>query len=126
MEWGGKLEGSETVEEAMVRETEEEISVIPTKYDKVADVEFLEFYKDNKENIRIHIYVATDWTGEPKESEEMNPKWFNIEDIPYDNMFEDDKYWLPLVLDGKKVKAFFEFDEDWNLKNYTIEEVKQF
>lgn len=48
----------------------------------------------------------------------IEPKWFKIKDIPYDNMFINDKYWLPLVLDGKKIKAFFEFDEDFNILDY--------
>ena len=32
---GGKIEKGETPDQAMVRETSEEISVIPTKYEKV-------------------------------------------------------------------------------------------
>lgn len=42
----------------------------------------------------------------------MIPKWFNIANIPYDNMFPDDRYWLPLILEGQKIDAYFDFDED--------------
>jgi hypothetical protein len=28
----------------------------------------------------------------------MKPEWFNIKNIPYDKMWEDDKIWLPEIL----------------------------
>ena len=121
---GGKLEQGETPEEAMIRETQEEISVTPTEYEKVGVVEFDEFYKGNKEKVLFHLYVATKWDGEPTESEEMEPHWFNIANIPYDKMFPDDKYWMPLILEGKKINAYFEFDEDWNLLSKKIDDLK--
>ena len=46
---GGKIENGETPEEAMLRETQEEISVTPTKYEKVGFLEFDEYYKGKKE-----------------------------------------------------------------------------
>lgn len=119
---GGKIEKDETPEKAMIRETEEEINVTPVKYEKVGLIEFDEYYKGNKEKLVFHLFVAHEWIGKPTESEEMDPKWFNINEIPYDKMFADDKYWLPLILDGKKIKAYFEFDEEWNLIKKNIEE----
>ena len=120
---GGKIEPGETPEEGMIRETQEEIGVTPTEYYKAGNIEFLEFYKGEKMNIVFHLYVATNWLGEPTESEEMAPEWFDIEELPYDKMFPDDKYWLPHVLDDKKINAFFEFDENWNILSYKIDEV---
>ena len=120
---GGKINPSETPEEAMIREAEEEICITPTEYYKVGNVDFLEFYKGEKVNLVFHLYVATDWVGEPKESDEMKPEWFDIDKIPYDQMFPDDEYWLPYVLEGKKINAFFDFDEDWNVLSYKIEEL---
>ena len=46
---GGKIEGTETPEAAMLRETKEEIGVTPIQYDNVGVVSFDEFYKDEKE-----------------------------------------------------------------------------
>ncbi len=120
---GGKLEGSETPEEAMIRETREEINVTPTKYEKVGTVEFDEYYKGEPANLIFHLYMAYEWDGEPTESEEMAPKWFSIDEIPYDEMFRDDTYWLPLVLEGKKIKAYFKFDKEWNILEKKIEEL---
>lgn len=119
---GGKIEKNETPEQAMIRETQEEIAVTPIKYEKVGIMNFDEYYKGNKENITFHLYLVYEWEGTPKESEEMNPKWFDISEIPYEQMLPDDKYWLPLILEGKKLKAYFEFDEEWNLLSKKIEE----
>ena len=48
---GGKLEENETPEEAMIRETQEEICVTPTEYEKVGVISFDEFYKGKKTNL---------------------------------------------------------------------------
>ncbi len=117
---GGKLEPNESVEQAMIRETYEEINVIPTKYEQVAKVVFDEVVKGEKTIVTMYIFVATEYKGQPKESEEMCPHWFDIDSIPYDRMFPDDKYWLPKVLEGKKLEAYFDFDDKFNLLSHTI------
>jgi len=120
---GGKLEEGETPEEAMIRETEEEIMITPTKYEKMGVIEFLEYVKGERANVKFHLYVATEWIGVPKESEEMIPNWFSLDNLPYNEMFPDDTYWLPYILEGKKINAFFDFDEEWNLLSYHIKEI---
>lgn len=122
---GGKIKNGETPEEAMIRETIEEIKVTPINYEKVGFIEFDEYYKGRKERVVFHLYLVYEWNGVPTESDEMNPKWFNIQNIPYDKMFPDDKYWLPLILEGKKIKAYFDFDEEWNLLYNKIDDLNK-
>lgn len=119
---GGKIEENETPETAMIRETQEEILITPIEYEKVGRIQFIEYYKQEKVDMTFHLFLATKWKGDPQETEEMKPEWFSIKQIPYDNMFEDDRYWLPYILKGKKVKGFFEYDEAWNLLSYQITE----
>ena len=121
---GGKLEKDELPHEAMIRECEEEIGVKPTQYEKVGYIKFDEFYKGKKEKIAFHLYTVTEWEGTITESDEMKPQWFPIKQIPYEKMLPDDKHWLPLILQGKKINAYFDFDEDWNMISSNIEEVK--
>lgn len=120
---GGKLESNETPEEAMIREAQEEIFITPTEYTKIGIIDFIEYFKGLKANVVFHLFVATAWEGEIQESDEMKPQWFDLDKIPYDQMFKDDKYWMPYVLKGKKINGFFEFDENWNLLSHKIDEI---
>jgi len=108
---GGKVEvNKETVEEAAIRETREEIGVTVDKLNKVAELSFY-FPHNPAWDQMVHVYFVEKWEGEPTESEEMRPKWFSAESLPYSDMWPDDIFWLPWVLEGNLVKATFKFGE---------------
>ncbi len=109
--YGGKIEGGETIEEACIREINEEstVTVLPENLEKVAVVEFI--FKDGK-HLEVHSYFVRVWEGEPEETEEMKPTWFTFDDIPYEHMWADDKYWLPRALTGEKLIGKVWFKED--------------
>ena len=110
---GGKVEKDETVEEAAVRETLEEIDVKVTKMEHMADIVFDDlYYKGAPERHMMHVFVGTKWENEPKETDEIKPQWVSISDIPYNKMWVDDPHWLPDVLRGNKIEAWFHFNED--------------
>ena len=108
---GGKLEESETVEQAVIRETDEEISVVPEVMEKVAELTFM-FPNNPDWNALCHVYLCTHWTGQPTESEEMKPQWFSVDSVPYDAMWSSDAVWLPKSIDLKLLKAQFSFGEN--------------
>ncbi len=108
---GGKVEKGEMIEEAAHREAREEIGIIMSKLDKVAELTF--YFAHNPDwNQKVHTYFCEAWENEPTESEEMNPVWYKVAAIPYASMWPDDQFWLPHTLAGKCVNASFTFGEN--------------
>jgi 8-oxo-dGTP diphosphatase/2-hydroxy-dATP diphosphatase len=107
--FGGKREGQETIEECAQRETKEEIDVKIEKMEKFCLMKFR--FRGEKDVIEVHGFDVKKFSGRPKEIEKLIPQWFEIKDIPFDDMWPDDVFWYPLYLTGKKFKAEFLFDE---------------
>ena len=128
---GGKLDlakGDKDVFDTAIREMKEEIGVEIKKPERMAILDFSYPYLSNPEEKewQTHIFFAKEWAGTPEESEEMTPKWFKINGIPFNEMWPDDKYWLPRVLNGEKLKANFVFTEGEIISSHNIKIVNDF
>tara|TARA_B100001179_G_C18499264_1_gene363553 strand:- start:17 stop:523 length:507 start_codon:yes stop_codon:yes gene_type:complete len=108
--FGGKVHEGESVETAARRELEEEVGLQAKEIEKVAVITFT--HEMGREDvIECHVYHVTDFSGQPVESEEMEPDWFGYDEIPYGQMWVDDEQWLPYVLVGQKFTARFHMDK---------------
>ena len=113
--FGGKQDPGETIEQAMVRETFEEVGITPTEYEKTAFIKFDTDYKGERVFIDMYVYNVTKFTGEAMETEEMRPQWYSINDLPFDQMLGDDKLWLPDVIQGKCIVGKVEFSDNMKI-----------
>jgi len=106
--FGGKVEEGETITEAAIRELKEESGIEAIEIEKMGILDF-EFESEAKV-LQVHIFRVTNFNAGPVETDEMTPQWFDAAKIPFDNMWPDDIYWLPYLLEGKKFKGKFLFD----------------
>ena len=130
---GGKVKDKESLRNALMRESLEEINVKPLKLNKIAVLNFLFPYKKMfvekgtglkySWDQQVHTYLISKWKGDPRESEEVKPIWFNIKNIPYDKMWADAPFWIPLVLRGEKLIADFIFNNDFKIENFRIQKM---
>lgn len=120
--FGGKVSFGESIEHAAKREMREEAGIELTHLYKVGIVDFE--FQGNPEVLEVHIFRAESFLGEPIETEEMKPQWFHVDEIPYEHMWPDDKYWLPLFLAKKKFKGKTLFSDSHAILDTAFREVE--
>lgn len=117
--FGGKVQEGETIEEAARRELTEEAGIVAPSCEQRG---VLRFVFDNDPVVHeVYVFVVSLWHGEPRETDEMRPRWFSLDAIPYDTMWPDDRHWLPLLLAGKHFRGAFRFIDD-ELRAYEVGE----
>ena len=106
---GGKLESGESLLECAIRETEEEVCITPHMVSPVGEL-FFQFV----DGLSIHctVFRAEDWSGEPSETEEANPFWCALDQLPFDRMWEDDATWFDYLVEKKYFTGSYIFDDD--------------
>ena len=111
---GGHVEEGETAREAAMREITEETGLT------VPSVEYkgkLEFQFVDGLRMRGYIFFAYEHSGELIETEEADPFWVPVADLPYDRMWADDELWIPLALKGIQFHGRFVFDGEQMLSH---------
>jgi len=104
---GGKIDPGETPAECVIRECQEELHITPLDAVKMGE---LCFAMSDIPDIICHVYIATEFEGTPTSTDEAIPLWTDIKEIPWDKMWEDDAYWLPQMLEGRKFLGRFVFE----------------
>ncbi|NXD92638.1 8ODP triphosphatase, partial [Chaetorhynchus papuensis] len=121
--FGGKVQPGESIEEAARRELLEESGLTVDTLQKMGQITF-EFV-GNSELMDVHIFRADHFQGEPTESEEMRPQWFQLDEVPFQHMWPDDSYWFPLVLQRKLFRGYFKFQGQDTILEHSLKEVEE-
>lgn len=118
---GGKLDPGENAVQCAARETEEELGIRVTDLECMGEhkFQFIDGY-----SIHCWVFRATEFEGEPVETDEAIPLWCSLDDIPYAEMWEDDCIWLPMVIEGQRFSACWVFDDD-RMLDYQLEKVDE-
>ena len=99
--FGGKREDGETMREC----------ADPKDFEAAGDLYFHQPSDPNWSHAGIVYFIRT-WTGTVRLSDEMEPKWFLPEEIPFGEMWMADRIWLPMVLKGNKIRGTIYFEKD--------------
>ena len=119
---GGHIEEDETASEAAMREIAEETGISVTKVEHKG---VLEFQFTDGLAMRGHVFFAYEHSGELGETDEARPFWCPVSDLPYDKMWEDDRLWFPLALEGRRFTGRFIFEGEKMLSSALIEDLDE-
>lgn len=115
---GGKLHAGEDAASAAVREIDEEASlrVAPADLEPAGVLTYL-FPMRPGWSQRSSVFCCRCFSGEPQESDELVPRWFALDAVPYERMWSDAVHWLPTTLAAparsrEGFRATFEFGAD--------------
>jgi len=110
---GGKILSNEEPEACAAREVFEETELTVNNLERVG---LLYFYKNDQHESpdwTVHAFVARQFEGIPMDGREGRLKWFNVDALPFDEMWEDDQYWCRLALEGTRLEGWFYFSGDF-------------
>lgn len=115
---GGKVDQGESVEQSIIREVKEETGLTVSDLKNKGVLEFVCPTHPEIES-RCHIFITRDFAGETIESEECYSQWHNLDNIPFEQMWDSDIIWFKkLISDFKEVRYRFFFNANENMEKY--------
>jgi 8-oxo-dGTP diphosphatase/2-hydroxy-dATP diphosphatase len=107
--FGGKVEPGEAIIGAAKRELKEECGLDALEIREIGTLDFS--FESEPKLMEVHIFKITKYSGEPVETDEMRPEWFDLDKIPFEQMWSDDEHWFPYMLKDIKFTGSFHFDQ---------------
>ncbi len=114
---GGRLEPGESELDAARRETREEVGLDPFGLQRAGELcfQFVDGYA-----LHCAVFTATGAAGTPVETDEADPFWVETSAVPFDEMWTDDRHWIPWMLEGRRFRGLFHYDGDRMLSGLVV------
>jgi 8-oxo-dGTP diphosphatase/2-hydroxy-dATP diphosphatase len=113
--YGGKVQAGESIQEAALRELKEE-SGITTDITAAGKITF--HFKG--EALDVFYFRNSQFTGEAIETEEMTPKWFPKNALPFNEMWPSDVIWMPRFFAGETLSGEFWLRDDGSVEKHEL------
>jgi 8-oxo-dGTP diphosphatase len=104
---GGKFEPGETPEECVVREVFEETGLTIRSPQFKGRIAFWDLVPESKNRMHVYIFLADQFSGELKESEEGFLQWISNEQLLDLNLWAGDRIFLPWLDQDRIFSAKF-------------------
>jgi len=118
--FGGHVEKGSSPEETAIEELFDETGKgLCCKQKDLQAVAQFTIHSPKREDITLHVYLVTEFSGEARESEEMIPQWFAPDQLPTERWKSDD-VWLNRILAGEKLIGEIWFKPDDELDHSLI------
>jgi 8-oxo-dGTP diphosphatase len=113
---GGHVDPGESEVECALREVHEEagIVIVPDSATWRAEFNFIFPARPGWDAI-VTVFFGEQWSGQVQSSDEITPEWFDIGSIPFDQMWDDESYWLPRALAGERLAGTITYDDSCTL-----------
>ncbi len=110
---GGKILPNEEPKACAIREVLEETRLIIRNAEEVG----LIYFYSNSQRLSpiwtVHTFLSRQFDGVPIDGREGRLKWFSVDNLPFDEMWEDDQYWYRLALNGTRFVGWFYYSGDF-------------
>ncbi|MEY3014942.1 MAG: 8-oxo-dGTP diphosphatase [Pseudomonadota bacterium] len=104
---GGRVDPGETPAEAALREVWEELCVRPHEARWCGEHRFQ--FRDGY-SMWVHVYQSAGAEGVATATPEAIPLWTDEDAIPFERMWADDAFWIPMLLRGERFSGHWIFD----------------
>jgi 8-oxo-dGTP diphosphatase len=122
---GGKMRPEESPEQTCLREVFEESGLLVDGLKYHGVLEFW-FGTEGEPDWVVHAFSTSSFQGQLTESAEGILQWTGVDEIPYTEMWADNKHWFPLLFEGKAFHGRFWFNrEGTQLLDNKIEVTKE-
>lgn len=115
--FGGKIEPGESMSDCLCRELCEECGIHPIGFLEIGTLKWT--WVDKLIAHDVLVYLILDWTGNPVNSDEMLPRWFNVAEIPYNKMWQCSRFYFPALLRLKAFQGSFNYSRKFG--NFVVD-----